>query len=70
MARNLSEAAKQHKTAYDAKYMRENVKQLRIYFNTGNKDDLELMDWIKQQGNQTQYLKEIIREDKLRKTGK
>lgn len=51
------------KGKYDQEYNRKNIKRKFIPFNIQNPDDAELLAWLGQQGNVTQYVKRLIRED-------
>lgn len=61
--RKLSEESKARKGAYDAKYMREHVKQITLGFNTGDPDDMKIYSHIREQPNQTQYLKGLVQDE-------
>lgn len=67
--RNLSEAAKEHKAAYDTNYILSNIVQKRINFNKTVPEDVEMLDWVNQQQNQNQYMKGLISDD-MKKAGK
>lgn len=49
--------------SYDKQYIKDNIHQKTISFNRKNEGDEELYEWITQQANQAQYLKNLIRED-------
>ena len=51
------------KTKYDIEYARAHIKCKRIPFNDQKQEDAELLEWLGQQGNVTQYVKRLIRED-------
>ena len=51
------------KTKYDIEYARAHIKCKRIPFNDQKQEDAELLEWLGQQGNVTQYVKELIRAD-------
>lgn len=55
------------KGQYDQAYNREHVRRKFIPFNDRNPDDLELLSWLDQQENVTQYIKGLIRDDMTRK---
>lgn len=55
------------KAQYDMEYARQHVKRKHIPFNVTNPDDMELLAWLEQQGNVTQYIKGLIRADSLSK---
>ena len=49
--------------------MKENIKQRKIGFNVGDKEDMKMYDWIgRQKPNGTQYIKGLVRED-MKKSG-
>lgn len=52
-----------NKTQYDIEYARAHIKRKFIPFNDANPEDAELLAWLGQQGNVTQYVKRLIRED-------
>ena len=51
------------KGKYDQEYNREHIRRKFIPFNDTNKEDVELLAWLDQQGNVTQYIKRLIAED-------
>jgi len=55
--------AKKRKGAYDARYIKANIRQRTLSFNRNNPEDMEMYDWIGKQENATQYLKSLVRED-------
>ena len=69
MPAKLSDDAKRKKTAYDSKYIMENVVQRKIIFNKAVAEDVEMLEWLDGHENKNQYVKELIRED-MRKAGK
>ena len=71
MPPKLSDKAKKNKAVYDKKYQHENVQRMSIFFNKGNKEDMEMIAWLdeKGKGNKSGYVKELIRED-MNKAGK
>lgn len=59
-----SEEGKKKKQAYDLEYLKKFIKVKSLPFNIKNDEDMEMLEWIKQQpesGNQ--YIKRLIRED-------
>ena len=54
---------KEQKTAYDIQYAREHIKRKIIPFNVEKYDDLLLLEWLSQQENITEYIKQLIRKD-------
>ena len=54
---------KKEKAQYDRAYMRENILRKIIGFNKTKPEDMELWDWLGQQENVTEYIKNLIRED-------
>lgn len=61
--RNLSEAAKEHKAAYDTQYILSNIVQKRINFNKQNPEDMKRLEHLENQPNQNQYVKGLIDKD-------
>ena len=51
------------KGKYDVEYAKAHIKCKRIPFNDMVDDDKELLEWLEQQGNVTQYIKQLIRDD-------
>ena len=51
------------KKAYDMDYAKQNITRKHIPFNLTNKEDADLLAWLNKQGNVTQYVKHLIRED-------
>lgn len=69
--RKLSDEAKERKSAYDTQYILNNIVQKRIAFNRNIPEDVEMLDWVEQQPNQTQYMKGLISDDMTaKKSGK
>ena len=64
-----SEQAKRNKAAYDTRYMKEHRILKTIAFNNAIPEDMKLLDWVEQQPNQTQYVKDLIRDDMEDKVG-
>lgn len=56
------------KSKYDQQYMREHVVRKFLSFNKGNPEDAKLLEWLQQQPNMAQYVKELIRADYYRRT--
>lgn len=52
-----------NKIKYDIEYTKAHIKCKRIPFNDMIDDDKELLEWLENQGNVTQYIKKLIRED-------
>ena len=52
-----------NKTKYDIEYTKEHITCKRIPFNNTIEEDRKLLAWLEQQGNVTQYVKRLIRED-------
>jgi hypothetical protein len=55
------------KAKYDIEYTKAHIKCKRIPFNDIVEDDKELLEWLEQNGNVTQYIKQLIRDDMNRK---
>lgn len=55
------------KSKYDKEYNKDHIRRVFIAFNDANPEDQELLSWIDQHGNKTQYLKNLVRDDKARK---
>ena len=51
------------KAKYDIEYTKAHIKCKRIPFNDMVEDDKELLEWLEQNGNVTQYIKQLIRDD-------
>ena len=51
------------KKKYDTEYNIAHVKNKRVPFNNTNPEDVKLLAWLEQQGNCTQYIKRLIRDD-------
>ena len=56
-----------NKAKYDIEYTKAHIKCKRIPFNDMVEDDKELLEWLEQNGNVTQYIKQLIRDDMNRK---
>lgn len=67
----LSDEAKRKKAEYDRQYQQDNVSRMSIFFNKGNPEDVDMMDWLDKKGkrNKSGYVKGLIRED-MHKAGK
>ncbi len=67
----LSDEAKKRKAEYDKRYQQDNVSRMSIFFNKGNTEDVEMMEWLDEKGkrNKSGYVKSLIRDD-MRKAGK
>lgn len=48
------------KSAYDQEYNRKNVKRLFIPFNMTKPEDVELLAYVRQHPNTTEYIKALI----------
>ena len=55
------------KTKYDIEYARAHIRRKHIPFNDTNPEDAELLAWLAEQANVTQYVKGLIRDDMNRK---
>lgn len=53
------------KSKYDQQYNRDHITRKFIPFNDTNPEDAELLAWVNNQGNVTQYIKQLIREDMM-----
>lgn len=56
------------KNRYDQEYAKAHIKRKFIPFNDTNQEDAELLSWLAQQDNVTQYIKGLIRDDMNRKS--
>lgn len=56
-----------NKAKYDVEYTKAHIKCKRIPFNDMVDDDKELLEWLEQNDNVTQYIKQLIRDDMNRK---
>ena len=54
---------KERKARYDMAYARKNIRRKEIPFNLTQPDDEELFRYLESQGNFTQYIKDLIRND-------
>ena len=54
---------KAKKSAYDQKYMKENVIRKLIAFNMTNDRDVALWEFIQSKENATEYIKSLIEKD-------
>ena len=61
--RNVGDCMAFDKGKYDVEYAKAHIKCKRIPFNDMVDDDKELLEWLEQQGNVTQYIKGLIRAD-------
>ena len=52
-----------NKKAFDAEYHKQNLIQKKISFNKKNQDDMELLAYLEQKPNFSQYTKNLIRKD-------
>jgi hypothetical protein len=51
------------KRAYDVEYAKTHIRRAFVPFNDLNPDDVELLEWLEQQGNKAAYIKGLIRAD-------
>lgn len=51
------------KNKYDQEYNKAHIRRKFIPFNDTKAEDAELLEWLAQQGNVTQYIKGLIRDD-------
>ena len=51
------------KNKYDQEYNKAHIRRKFIPFNDTKPEDAELLEWLAQQGNVTQYIKGLIRDD-------
>ena len=51
------------KNKYDQEYNKAHIRRKFIPFNDTKQEDKELLAWLSEQGNVTQYVKGLIRED-------
>ena len=58
------------KYAYDQQYIKQNITFKNIPFNKNKPEDQELLEWIGQQPNFSQYVKQLIQQDKKNKEEK
>ena len=58
---------KEQKYEYDQQYLKDNVFVKRLPFNKTKVEDMALLEWADMQGNFTQYIKKLIREDMERR---
>jgi len=56
----MNQEQKAKKSAYDQKYMKENIIRKLIAFNMTNERDVEIFRHLKQQKNTTEYIKGLI----------
>lgn len=61
---------KAKKAAYDKEYNRKNVKRLFIPFNMTKPEDVELLAYIRQHPNTTEYIKRLVALDMADNTAK
>ena len=54
------------KGSYDKDYAKKHITRKFIPFNDTVQDDVDLLAWLNQQQNVTQYIKQLIREDMAR----
>ena len=55
------------KYEYDLEYLKKNIFAKRVPFNRTQPEDMKLLEWVEAQGNFTQYVKRLIREDMERR---
>lgn len=56
------------KKKYDLKYQKQNIRQIKLNINKRTEPDL--IEWIDKQDNVQGYLKQLIRNDMIRKGAK
>lgn len=56
-----------NKSKYDQEYAKAHITRKFIPFNDQNTDDAQLLSWLANQDNVTQYIKRLIRDDMNRK---
>ena len=54
------------KNKYDQEYNKAHIRRKFIPFNDNNPDDCLMLECLEQQGNVTQYIKQLIRDDMKR----
>ena len=59
-----------NKSEYDKEYNKAHIRRKFIPFNDTNPDDVELLAWLDQQDNVTQYIKGLIKDDIEHEKGK
>jgi hypothetical protein len=59
----MKQETKAKKSAYDQRYMKENIIRKLIAFNRQNDRDRELLDHLNSQPNATEYIKSLIEKD-------
>lgn len=52
-----------NKIEYTKKYVKENIKQVNLFFNRGNEEDMKLLDFLNNIQNRQVYIKNLIRAD-------
>lgn len=52
-----------NKIEYTKKYVKENIKQVNLFFNRGNEEDMKLLDFLNNIQNKQVYIKNLIRAD-------
>lgn len=56
------------KKEYDLKYQKQNIRQIKLNINKRTEPDL--IEWIEKQDNVQGYLKQLIKNDMIRKGAK
>lgn len=59
----MKQETKAKKSAYDQRYMKENIIRKLLAFNRQNDRDRELLDHLNSQPNATEYIKSLIEKD-------
>jgi len=62
----MNNERKARKSAYDQKYMKENITRKLLAFNRNNPEDVEILTWLNAQKNATEYIKKLILNDMKR----
>lgn len=52
--------AYESKLRYQAKYKKANIKKVSIEFNINNQNDVDLINWLKEQHNKTELIKSLL----------
>ena len=51
------------KAEYDMQYMKKNVVRKLLSFNRNKPEDMAIFEWLCQQQNMSEYIKNLIRKD-------
>ena len=66
----LKPQTKAKKYGYDQEYLKQNVVQVGLTFNTRKKEDMEMLDWLNSRTeSRVSYIKQLILDD-MEKNGK